>query len=90
MRNKCIDLPPTHRPPPPYSGRPLAVPQDPLTVASFSQPYRMDKCQVDRMPGRMTHCELQNPTHHPLSYQEWICHQNGDDRVYINHREHYV
>lgn len=32
-----IDLPPTHRPPPPYSERPLAVPQDPHTVASFSQ-----------------------------------------------------
>ncbi|KAK2827426.1 hypothetical protein Q7C36_018352 [Tachysurus vachellii] len=88
--DKVIDLPPTHRPPPPYSDRPLAVPQDPHTVVSFSQPHIMDRRQVDRMPGRMRHCELQNPTHHPLSYQEWMCHQNGADRVYINHREHYV
>ncbi|KAG7321015.1 hypothetical protein KOW79_015430 [Hemibagrus wyckioides] len=35
--DKVIDLPPTHRPPPPYSERPPAVPQDPHTVASFSQ-----------------------------------------------------
>ncbi|KAB5549053.1 hypothetical protein PHYPO_G00062820 [Pangasianodon hypophthalmus] len=75
--DKVIDLPPTHRPPPPYSERPLAVPQDPHTVAFFSQPQRMDKCQVDRTSGRMTHPQLQNPSHHPLSYQEWICHQNG-------------
>ncbi|XP_058271125.1 nectin-3-like protein isoform X4 [Hemibagrus wyckioides] len=88
--DKVIDLPPTHRPPPPYSERPPAVPQDPHTVASFSQSHRMDRWQVDRTPGRMRHRELQNPTHHPLSYQEWICHQNGADRVYINHREHYV
>ncbi|KAF7696929.1 hypothetical protein HF521_005347 [Silurus meridionalis] len=88
--DKVIDLPPTHRPPPPYSDRPFAVPQDLHPVASFSQPNRIDKCQVDRTPGRMTHHELQNPTHHPLSYQEWICHQNGADRVYINHRELYV
>lgn len=32
-----IDLPPTHRPPPPYNVRPLAAPQDSHTVASFSQ-----------------------------------------------------
>ncbi|KAM9451591.1 nectin-3-like protein isoform 2-T2 [Clarias gariepinus] len=86
--DKVIDLPPTHRPPPQYSDRPLAVPQDPHTASPLSQPHMM--CQVDKTPGRMTHREFQHPTHHPLSYQEWICHQNGDDRVYINHREHYV
>lgn len=28
--------------------------------------------------------------HGPPSRLEWVCHQSGTDRVYINHREHYV
>lgn len=28
--------------------------------------------------------------HSPPSRLEWVCHQSGTDRVYINHREHYV
>ncbi len=31
----------------------------------------------------------QSPTQQ-LSRLEWVCHQTGTDRVYINHREHYV
>lgn len=27
--------------------------------------------------------------HHPTQL-EWVCHQSGTDRVYINHKEHYV
>lgn len=26
----------------------------------------------------------------PHGRLEWVCHQSGTDRVYINHREHYV
>lgn len=26
----------------------------------------------------------------PPSRLEWVCHRSGTDRVYINHREHYV
>ncbi|KAL7844222.1 hypothetical protein SRHO_G00227610 [Serrasalmus rhombeus] len=92
--DKVIDLPPTHKPPPPYSERPPAIPlasQAPQ-VASVSQARRMEMRleQAERASSRVTRRELQSPTHQPLSYQEWICHQNGADRVYINHREHYV
>ncbi|XP_017573559.1 nectin-3-like protein isoform X2 [Pygocentrus nattereri] len=92
--DKVIDLPPTHKPPPPYSERPPAIPlasQAPQ-VASVSQARRMEMHleQAERASSRVTRRELQSPTHQPLSYQEWICHQNGADRVYINHREHYV
>ncbi|KAM3601920.1 uncharacterized protein V6R79_021283 [Siganus canaliculatus] len=52
--DKVIDLPPTHKPPPPYSARAPAVP---LGVHA--------------------------------SQVAWLC-QSETDRVYINHREHYV
>ncbi|XP_057217169.1 nectin-3-like protein isoform X2 [Triplophysa rosa] len=92
--DKVIDLPPTHKPPPPYTERPPAIPlasQAPQ-VASFSQARRIERRYepAERVPGRQARRDIQNPTHHSLTYQEWICHQNGADRVYINHREHYV
>nr|XP_055036017.1 nectin-3-like protein isoform X2 [Misgurnus anguillicaudatus] len=92
--DKVIDLPPTHKPPPPYTERPPAIPlasQAPQ-VASFSQARRIERRYepAARAPGRLARRDIQNPTHHSLTYQEWICHQNGEDRVYINHREHYV
>lgn len=29
-------------------------------------------------------------TRNPPGRLEWVCHQSGTERVYINHREHYV
>ncbi|XP_052444104.1 nectin-3-like protein isoform X2 [Carassius gibelio] len=92
--DKVIDLPPTHKPPPPYTERPPAIPlasQAPL-VASFSQARRLERHYelAERAPVRVARGDPQSPTHHSLSCQEWICHQNGADQVYINHREHYV
>ncbi|GLD46982.1 nectin-3-like protein isoform X2 [Lates japonicus] len=94
--DKVIDLPPTHKPPPPYSER---VPAVPLGVHASQVAWL---CQTRRAERR---CELTDGHHPPttrpgppgtqsptqqLSRLEWVCHQSGTDRVYINHREHYV
>lgn len=39
--------------------------------------------------GRSGPPGAQRPTQQPARL-EWVCHQSGTDRVYINHREHYV
>ncbi|KAK6322252.1 hypothetical protein J4Q44_G00070440 [Coregonus suidteri] len=92
--DKVIDLPPTHKPPPPYTERPPAIPLavHAPQVASLSQARRADRWfeMAERTPTRLTHQEPRSPSHQPLSYQEWVCHQNGTDRIYINHRENYV
>ncbi|XP_067463834.1 nectin-3-like protein isoform X2 [Thunnus thynnus] len=94
--DKVIDLPPTHKPPPPYSERAPAVP---LGVHASQVAWL---CQTRRAERRYEGTERQHP--HPirpgplgtqsptqqLSGLEWVCHQSGTDRVYINHREHYV
>uniref|UniRef100_A0A1A7WSL5 Nectin cell adhesion molecule 3 n=1 Tax=Iconisemion striatum TaxID=60296 RepID=A0A1A7WSL5_9TELE len=83
--DKVIDLPPTHKPPPPYSERAPAVP---LGVHASQVAWL---CQTRRGERRFE----QNPpaaraTTQQRSRLEWVCHQSGTDRVYINHREHYV
>ncbi|XP_076835857.1 nectin-3-like protein isoform X2 [Brachyhypopomus gauderio] len=92
--DKMIDLPPSHKPPaisdlPPSN--PLASQTPP--VGPSSQVRRTERCfgpvEGNRI-SRLSHRELHGHTHQPLSYQEWICHQNGAERVYVNHREHYV
>ncbi|KAK6317022.1 hypothetical protein J4Q44_G00124220 [Coregonus suidteri] len=92
--DKVIDLPPTHKPPPPYTERPPAIPLvvHAPQVASLSQAHRAERQfeMAERTPARLMPREPQSPSHQPLSYQEWVCHQNGADRIYINHREHYV
>ncbi|TRY97916.1 hypothetical protein DNTS_034140 [Danionella cerebrum] len=95
--DKVIDLPPTHKPPPPYAEgteRSAGIPQVSQAPprSSLSQARRMERRyeMPEHVPVRMSRRDLQSPSHHSLSYQEWICHQNGADRIYINHREHYV
>ncbi|XP_041949229.1 nectin-3-like protein isoform X3 [Alosa sapidissima] len=94
--DKVIDLPPTHKPPPPYSERrPSGIPARPVPpqVVTFKQVRQVADRRyemAERPVIRTTQREMQSPVHQPLSYQEWVCHQNGADRVYINHREHYV
>ncbi|XP_035636469.1 nectin-3-like protein isoform X2 [Oncorhynchus keta] len=92
--DKVIDLPPTHKPPPPYTERPSVIPLVVHTpqVASLSQAHRAVRQfeMAEGTPARLTPREPRSPSHQPLSYQEWVCHQNGADRIYINHREHYV
>ncbi|KAM7374145.1 hypothetical protein PAMP_006820 [Pampus punctatissimus] len=94
--DKVIDLPPTHKPPPPYSERSPAVP---LGVHASQVAWL---CQSRRAERRYEVTERQQPhatrprppgTQRPtqqLSGLEWVCHQSGTDQVYINHREHYV
>ncbi|KAM7397780.1 hypothetical protein PAMA_005890 [Pampus argenteus] len=94
--DKVIDLPPTHKPPPPYSERSPAVP---LGVHASQVAWL---CQTRRAERRYEVTERQQPhatrpgppgTQRPtqqLSGLEWVCHQSGTDQVYINHREHYV
>ncbi|XP_032390045.1 nectin-3-like protein isoform X2 [Etheostoma spectabile] len=94
--DKVIDLPPTHKPPPPYSERAPAVPLGvhASQVAWLCQTRRADRSHepTDRQhplttrPGPRA---TQSPTQQ-LSSLQWVCHQSGTDRVYINHREHYV
>ncbi|XP_044079020.1 nectin-3-like protein isoform X2 [Siniperca chuatsi] len=94
--DKVIDLPPTHKPPPPYCGRAPAVP---LGVHASQVAWL---CQTRRAEHRYELTDRQHPpttspkppgTQSPtqqLSRLEWVSHQSGTDRVYINHREHYV
>ncbi|XP_023260607.1 nectin-3 isoform X2 [Seriola lalandi dorsalis] len=94
--DKVIDLPPTHKPPPPYTERAPAVP---LGVHASQVAWL---CQTRRAERRYELTDWQHPpksrpgpsgTQDPtqqLSRLEWVCHQSGTDRVYINHREHYV
>ncbi|KAI4814333.1 hypothetical protein KUCAC02_003530 [Chaenocephalus aceratus] len=96
--DKVIDLPPTHKPPPPYSERAPAIP---LGVHASQVAWL---CQRSRRPERRHELSdrqppppatrpgppaAQSPTQQ-LSRLQWVCHQSGTDRVYINHREHYV
>ncbi|XP_061818151.1 nectin-3-like protein isoform X2 [Nerophis lumbriciformis] len=94
--DKVIDLPPTHKPPPPYSERAPAVPigVHASQVAWLCQSRRAERrCEAterQRPPkARPGPPGTQSPTHQ-LSSLEWVCHQSGTERVYINHREHYV
>ncbi|XP_047463932.1 nectin-3-like protein isoform X3 [Mugil cephalus] len=94
--DKVIDLPPTHKPPPPYSERAPAVP---LGVHASQVAWL---CQTRRADRRYEPTDRQQPptmrpalpgTQGPTQQRprlEWVCHQSGTDRVYINHREHYV
>ncbi|KAJ0004372.1 hypothetical protein NQD34_010586 [Periophthalmus magnuspinnatus] len=101
--DKVIDLPPTHKPPPPYSERTPTVPLGvhASQVAWLCQARRAERRfeQTDppKPEAQSSWCRQlkqpestqQSPTHQP-SHLEWVCHQSGTDRVYINHREHYV
>ncbi|KAJ7984349.1 hypothetical protein DPEC_G00361600 [Dallia pectoralis] len=88
-----IDLPPTHKPPP-YVGDPRPSPwlftrhrwPSCHSLAGWGGGFEM----AEKTPTKLTHREPPSPSHQPLSYQEWVCHRNGADRVYINHQEHYV
>ncbi|AWP00266.1 putative nectin-3-like protein [Scophthalmus maximus] len=89
-----IDLPPTHKPPPPYSERATAVPLGvhASQVAWLCQSRRAARRYEPtdgRQPPPTTRPGPQSPTQQ-LSRLEWVCHQSGTDRVYIDHREHYV
>ncbi|MFT7818416.1 nectin-3-like protein isoform X2 [Arapaima gigas] len=96
--DKVIELPPTHKPPPPYSERPVAVPlaaptgQEAEWQLPSPQPRRGDQptTVTENMATRSTRREARGPICRPLSYREWMSHRSGEDRVYINHREHYV
>ncbi|KAK9536322.1 hypothetical protein VZT92_006113 [Zoarces viviparus] len=121
---KVIDLPPTHKPPPPYSERAPAVPLGvhASQVAWLCQTRRADR-RHEPTDGQRTPATrpgppatrpgppatrpgppatrpgppatrpgppaARSPTQQ-LSRLQWVCHQSGTDRVYINHREHYV
>ncbi|XP_029375188.1 nectin-3-like protein isoform X2 [Echeneis naucrates] len=94
--DKVIDLPPTHKPPPPYCERAPAVP---LGVHASQVAWLCQNLSAERRyeltdrqhplktrpgpPGR------QAPSQQ-LPRLEWVGHQSGTERVYINHREHYV
>ncbi|XP_037603873.1 nectin-3-like protein isoform X3 [Sebastes umbrosus] len=91
--DKVIDLPPTHKPPPPYSERAPAVPLGvhASQVAWLCQTRRPELTDRQQHPPttRPRPPATQSPTQQ-LSRLQWVCHQSGTDRVYINHREHYV
>ncbi|XP_035033934.1 nectin-3-like protein isoform X2 [Hippoglossus stenolepis] len=91
--DKVIDLPPTHKPPPPYSERPPVVPLGvhASQVAWLCQNRKTERRYElsDRQCPPTTRQRPQSPTQQP-SRLEWACHQSGTDRVYINHHEHYV
>ncbi|XP_064208907.1 uncharacterized protein LOC135264139 [Anguilla rostrata] len=94
--DKVIDLPPTHKPPPPCAERRpaarLPVNHTPVTH-QVPQVRRVDRRGEvsNRVPVRgAPHRDPRNPAHEPLSYHSWVCHHKGADRVFINHREHYV
>lgn len=90
--DKVIDLPPTHKPPPPYSGRAPAVP---LGVHASQVAWL---CQARKAERRYELADGQGPPATRAAQSgprsptrlEWVCHQSGTDRVYINHKEHYV
>ncbi|XP_053298090.1 nectin-3-like protein [Pleuronectes platessa] len=91
--DKVIDLPPTHKPPPPYSERP---PVAPLGVHASQVAWLCQNRKAERRYGLSdgqcpppTRQRPQSPTQQ-LSRLEWACHQSGTDRVYINRLEHYV
>ncbi|KAJ8280162.1 hypothetical protein GJAV_G00051280 [Gymnothorax javanicus] len=94
--DKVIDLPPTHKPPPAYTERPVALPLA-VNTAQVYYPSQLrsgdrqcrPKMSVD-VSSTVQRRENLACVHEPLSYQEWLCHLNGADRVYANHREHYV
>nr|XP_046267254.1 nectin-3-like protein isoform X2 [Scatophagus argus] len=94
--DKVIDLPPTHKPPPPYCRRAPAVPLGvhASQVAWLCQTRRAEH-RYELTDGQQTSTsrpgpqETQSATQQP-SRLEWVSHQSGTDRVYINHREHYV
>ncbi|XP_018586260.1 nectin-3-like protein isoform X2 [Scleropages formosus] len=86
--DKVIDLPPTHKPPPPYSERPVSVPQ--ATNPGQARRVERQTKMTENTSAKSAQCEARGPIRQPLSYHEWICHHNGADRIYVNHREHYV
>uniref|UniRef100_A0A096MDQ1 Uncharacterized protein n=1 Tax=Poecilia formosa TaxID=48698 RepID=A0A096MDQ1_POEFO len=107
--DKVIDLPPTHKPPPPYSERAPAVPlgvhasqvawlcqkssvkkRRKITNGGTFYPNarRADQRFEQRPPAAARPIPPSAQQRH--SRLEWVCHQSGTDRVYINHREHYV
>ncbi|KAJ8392112.1 hypothetical protein AAFF_G00079180 [Aldrovandia affinis] len=96
--DKVIDLPPSHKPPPPYTERTVALPLavNPAHVHYSSQARRGARpngmvADSGNASARRAECaHPPGPTHEPLSYQEWICHLHGADRVHVNHRQHYV
>ncbi|KAK7922659.1 hypothetical protein WMY93_009561 [Mugilogobius chulae] len=96
--DKVIDLPPTHKPPPPYSERAPAVPLGvhASQVAWLCQARRAER-RYEQKEGPNTETpssrgrQVKQPSPSQQSSRlEWVCHQSGSDRVYINHREHYV
>ncbi|CAL1573720.1 unnamed protein product [Knipowitschia caucasica] len=91
--DKVIDLPPTHKPPPPYSERAPAVPLGvhASQVAWLCQARRAEHRyeQTETASSRCRQGKQPSPTQ-PPSRLEWVCHQSGTERVFINHREHYV
>ncbi|XP_029925520.1 nectin-3-like protein isoform X2 [Myripristis murdjan] len=91
--DKVIDLPPTHKPPPPYTERPPVIPLGvhASQVAWLCQARRAEHRNepADRVPTRPAQQGTQHCTQQ-LSCPGWVCHQSGTDLVYINHREHYV
>ncbi|KAK1168109.1 nectin-3-like isoform X2 [Acipenser oxyrinchus oxyrinchus] len=66
-----------NKPPPAYVERAVSTP---LTV---------NTAQLRATDHRYTFHEEQR-RHEQLSCHEWICQNKGPERIYINHREHYV
>ncbi|XP_039600890.1 nectin-3-like protein isoform X2 [Polypterus senegalus] len=84
--DKVIDLPPMHKPPPPYAERTVLALQPVHTTQV--KPDERHHIFEERIAGasenrRATHCEQ-------LTCHEWICQNKGLEKIYINHREHYV
>ncbi|XP_077448298.1 uncharacterized protein LOC144068009 [Stigmatopora argus] len=84
--DKVIDLPPTHKPPPPYSER---APTLPPGVHASQVPWLCQGGMAEkRPPPAVALPARRSPA--PRSRLEWVCHQSGSERVFINRREHYV
>ncbi|XP_066556030.1 nectin-3-like protein isoform X2 [Amia ocellicauda] len=84
--DKVIDLPPTHKHPPEYTERAVSIP---LTVNQMHT-RKSDSHHLFQGNTIPDYWEHRSSSHEQLSYQEWICHTSGSEKVYINHREHYV
>ncbi|CAL8267123.1 unnamed protein product [Merluccius merluccius] len=88
--DKVIDLPPTHKPPPPYAERPPAVPLGASQVAWLVQVNKPHPPAHLVLARRAGHASPTTGSAAQLSEQQWVCHQSGTDHIFINHREHYV
>ncbi|XP_051782948.1 nectin-3-like isoform X2 [Erpetoichthys calabaricus] len=84
--DKVIDLPPMHKPPPPYAERTVLALQPVSTIQV--KPDERHHIFEERIAGASENRRARH--REQLTCHEWICQNKGLEKIYINHREHYV